>query len=295
LIFTGGSNGTDLVRDGRELRDIHILSVENRADGSFSLSWSTPIIFAPGGENLIPGRCHTASLCGSKIIYFGGSAEHTSEVVVLDLLPSEASKSECEVIARRGGGGEAERPFQYLLHSPFVDRRTLGKRCPRPWQRLSHVSFLVGTRLIIQGGFSKHFRELGDVWSCDLAHETSELRPELLSRQGEVYSRSEENAELSVEEEIQTSVRLRRGIVDEGSDGESDGGQFFDVAEASGISLQGLLQGGISPEILQMLIQSGMFQGGGDDDDDDDDFVDDYEGGNDDDEDYLYEDEGEEG
>lgn len=178
LIYCGGSDGSDLWRNGRDLRDIHVLTVDNRIKGKPpTLTWSSPILSSVQGINIVPGRCHSANLVGSKIICFGGGAEHTSEIVVIDLLPKKEPEEEWGIDQRQHRSGTrqelsaalASRPeaLHFHLYSPFIDRRGEGKECPRPRQRLSHVSFSIGHHLFIQGGFSRHFRELGDLWRLD--------------------------------------------------------------------------------------------------------------------------------
>lgn len=61
LIFIGGSDGNDLLRSGDDFRDIHVLSIQSKLDGSSSLVWSEPGLghTETGSLPLVyPGRCH---------------------------------------------------------------------------------------------------------------------------------------------------------------------------------------------------------------------------------------------
>jgi hypothetical protein len=58
LVMVGGSDGSDMIRDGRDYRQIHVLSVirNPQTPEADTLVWSSPPINASGQ---VPGRCHT--------------------------------------------------------------------------------------------------------------------------------------------------------------------------------------------------------------------------------------------
>jgi len=119
LVFAGGSNGSDLVRNGEELYDIHVLHIvracaftttigssargsdssssNNSSSKSFNdqLVWSMPrlSVLPPSLplRDVIPGRCHSVASVGNQIIFFGGGAEHTNTVSVLTVPPFSVS------------------------------------------------------------------------------------------------------------------------------------------------------------------------------------------------------------
>ncbi|KAJ1412807.1 hypothetical protein B484DRAFT_455238 [Ochromonadaceae sp. CCMP2298] len=98
LVFTGGSDGNDLMRSGQELREIHVLHVVRSAvagKGPASqdvLVWSTPRLdVLPRSMTLdaaIPGRCHCACQAGNKILFYSGGAQHRNTISTLHVPPS---------------------------------------------------------------------------------------------------------------------------------------------------------------------------------------------------------------
>ncbi len=145
LIICSGSDGNDLTRNGRELRDIHILSIIRGSpqDGD-SLVWSTPVI-SPEISKCLPGRCHSAGLCGNKIFFFGGGARNSADMSVYDIVSETAY-----------------RPKVYIDESEEL-----------PIRRVSSVGLQIGTRFFIHGGWSNQARELGDLWSVDLSYSSA--------------------------------------------------------------------------------------------------------------------------
>eukprot|EP00602_Paraphysomonas_sp_CaronLab_P010277 CAMPEP_0185019466 /NCGR_PEP_ID=MMETSP1103-20130426/2075_1 /TAXON_ID=36769 /ORGANISM="Paraphysomonas bandaiensis, Strain Caron Lab Isolate" /LENGTH=440 /DNA_ID=CAMNT_0027549793 /DNA_START=371 /DNA_END=1693 /DNA_ORIENTATION=+ len=154
LIFISGSDGSDLLRNGTELNDIHILSIIRGEFGNDSLVWSTPKLFprspCESARDLLPGRCHCACLAGNKIITFGGSAEISNAVTVIDI--SSAN--------------------DIFLLSPEV------KGHSEPAPRISSTGALVGKYFLVYGGYNSTERELGDAWLLDLSYSTASYRGE---------------------------------------------------------------------------------------------------------------------
>lgn len=56
LIITGGSDGNDLLRNGSELKDVHVLLIMRSQGRSDRMTWSR---VQTENVSLIPGRCHT--------------------------------------------------------------------------------------------------------------------------------------------------------------------------------------------------------------------------------------------
>lgn len=74
LVVAGGSDGSDLLRNGRELADVHVLTItrlhghsssprQAAASWSWRLAWSTPLLQQPAPVGAL-GRTHTAHLIG---------------------------------------------------------------------------------------------------------------------------------------------------------------------------------------------------------------------------------------
>lgn len=89
LVFVGGSNGGDLLRDGDDLYgEVCVLTVLDGAVAGSppSLSWSTPVVHGavPHG---IGGRTHTMVLVGDCMLMFGGGADVSPALGMLKLLP----------------------------------------------------------------------------------------------------------------------------------------------------------------------------------------------------------------
>jgi hypothetical protein len=81
----GGATGRDILRDGIELFDCHILDIVTK-------SWSSPILTpepsAGPQATLHPsfwtGRCHSATRFGNKILIIGGGADVCASIGVID-------------------------------------------------------------------------------------------------------------------------------------------------------------------------------------------------------------------
>lgn len=132
LYIFGGGTGGDLLREGVDLTDIHRLDLG-------ALRWTR----LDAGEPPHPracGRCHTGTLAGDKVVFFGGSLDQTDAVMWFDL--------------RAGKWG-----------APEVRGAEL------PVERFSHVAALVGTRVFVFSGWCSYTygNILADLWQLDLA------------------------------------------------------------------------------------------------------------------------------
>jgi len=191
LVIVGGTNGTDMLRNGVELGQVHILSILSPSSLSLSsthdLVWSTPQLVRAEGHASVgglrnledfPGRCHCACLLGTnRIITFGGGARNSNTVTVLDLDVEERER-------------ERERVTYYV---PNV-------KGAAPLRRCSCVGALVGKWMVIQGGWHNGHGELSDVQLLDLSYGTSE-KYFLQQESGEEMEESEEEREREEEEE----------------------------------------------------------------------------------------------
>lgn len=159
MIFTGGSNGSDLFRNGIDLDDMHLLKIVRSLDStsSDSLVWSQPLI-DPAQRRLIPGRCHSICLASSDMMLaFGGSADSSNRVVVINL----------SNIRRYPFDGDS-----ISLFKPEC-------RGPSPSPRTSCTGILTGKYYLMQGGFHFQERELGDAWMLDLSYFTASYRGQI--------------------------------------------------------------------------------------------------------------------
>jgi hypothetical protein len=103
LLFAGGSDGTDLLRDGEELVSVHaLLLVAGEAPSASAhaatlgggggaaraaapdFTWTTVLApFSVPPRSL--GRCHSAVAVGSRVLFFGGGAEVSNTLAALGL------------------------------------------------------------------------------------------------------------------------------------------------------------------------------------------------------------------
>eukprot|EP01031_Cornospumella_fuschlensis_P043179 gene43179-52777_t len=150
LVMTGGSNGNDLLRNGRELKEIFVLTVQASSDPvnipGPTLTWSSlPIHNLLHRRHLLPGRCHVCWSTGTgRLVYFGGGAKNSARVVVLDL-PKDGVELD------RAVDSEAR------IRCPTIYSED------EPVKRVSSAGCLIGGRfLVVFGGWNNHFREMGD-------------------------------------------------------------------------------------------------------------------------------------
>jgi hypothetical protein len=98
-LFAGGSNGSDLLRNGQDYQDIWLLKlsanttpetttsvISDSSCNSVTAEWIPIVIY---GDTVRParytlGRCHTAELVGTKVLFFGGSAKLDNTIQVFD-------------------------------------------------------------------------------------------------------------------------------------------------------------------------------------------------------------------
>lgn len=185
VVVVGGSNGSDLLRNGRELlNDVSFILLEEEETQGIGkrgggggrpekaknrllqpVCWKDPLYWgsrAPIMEHeTFTGRTHTAHLLRedeesgrvvSKVIFFGGDARLSDAVGLLEVE---------EVVQWVGGQKERTKGDYKVGFSPL---RSLTRR---PSPRLSHASVLVGDTLLVHGGWCEY--ERGDMHSLCLA------------------------------------------------------------------------------------------------------------------------------
>lgn len=118
IVLIGGSTGSDLLRNGVDFADVHVL-VEGPG-GVLGWREATPELPCPTPRNL--GREHSASLVGSKIVLFGGSRQLSNTIAVLD----------------------TDR-LQWEMPRVFG---------PTPTPRHSHKAAVLGSKIVLFGGYS---------------------------------------------------------------------------------------------------------------------------------------------
>lgn len=152
MIFTGGSDGNDLWRNGKEFQEIYILRIIPSTVND-QLIW-TKLSLDPGVSRLVPGRCHAAASIGDRMVFFGGGANISDDLTVLraDAIRIDAKEQEEEY------GDNSN-----LLYRPEILRSKY-----RPVVRSSSVAAVVGPYWCMYGGWNKTRRELGDFWVLDL-------------------------------------------------------------------------------------------------------------------------------
>jgi hypothetical protein len=147
LVFTGGSDGSDLLRNGSELCDIGVLTIVNDGSGDQFL-WSSPTIslnyIRESMDIDIMGRCHEASLVSDKILLFGGGAVNTNSLAVVSLFGLNSTPSLINVF----------KPHVSAVQMPFP--------------RCAGASLKYGHHLFIFGGWSNEHDEIGDIFMLDL-------------------------------------------------------------------------------------------------------------------------------
>ena len=171
-ILIGGSDGSDLIRDGRELLHVYVLDLIRASSGD-TFQWSCPSIYFPEGTSHkeIVGRCHSAAVVGSKIVLYGGSARcQNTQIYVLDteptVLPTFPPPVNGDNEMRQEDDNKSSTPYNSFVQEneegtvssdAFVYYRgtvnKVGTASPVP--RISAVTVVAGGYLLVFGGFSR--------------------------------------------------------------------------------------------------------------------------------------------
>lgn len=148
LWLFGGAFGGAL-RDGPERADIWRLDLATR-------TWAPVVAEAPAGlARQALGRCHTSTLVGAKVLFFGGSLRTSADVVTFDLHTAAWG-------VPRVAGSPIFGPARL---APF-------SRPGGPAARLSHLAGLLGDTLVMAAGWNYRLGGhglMGDVWQLRLA------------------------------------------------------------------------------------------------------------------------------
>ena len=114
----------------------------------------------PPSEVHVPGRCHSASLVGKdKLVIFGGSAQSTNAVVVMDV-SGLAAGGHGEQMGTSGVSSEEDTKL-VSMYAPTIFGRA-------PSERLSALCAQVGKYFLVQGGYEKERGCLSDCLVSDL-------------------------------------------------------------------------------------------------------------------------------
>ena len=188
LLLCGGSDGNNLTRNGRELRDLHVLQLLPGGGADEGLfSWSKVRVDCP---SIINGRCHSCALVDNrKVIYFGGAAGNTNEVSIVDLenlssatmhLPDDTPHHSTSTVSATGSAELIEQVRRHVdPQAPRDAPSNVHIYRPRmfglilPHKRVSSAGAAVGRYFYIQGGWNNSLREFGDLWRLDLAYGVS--------------------------------------------------------------------------------------------------------------------------
>ena len=132
LWVVGGGSGRDLLRSGRDLRDVYALDLA-------TLVWRR-VPLPPGPR--CAGKCHASALVGRRLLLFGGSMAACSQVAWLDL----------EELRWGAPARVAGQP---------------------PCDRMSASAVLArgGRELLVFGGYTFSWAEVGDLWRLRLLPE----------------------------------------------------------------------------------------------------------------------------
>jgi len=179
LVIVGGSDGSDLWRSGKDLKEIHVLHIVPGADRFTQdcFVWSTPNLQSgPSFDSthlplhflqsdtsfnsmstldeaeLIPGRCHTSCVIGNNIITFGGGAQVSNLISVIDttgMSPDQNPPQNGILVIRR----------------PFSTK--IGYQCS-PTPRTAGVGAAIGHWFFVQGGWNQWDGELAEISLLDL-------------------------------------------------------------------------------------------------------------------------------
>lgn len=163
LLVCGGSDGSDLLRNGVDLTDVYVLDWTLKSVGDESSvcgTWSK--VRANGSFTNIPasigtfmGRCCSYGLVGRKLLLFGGSATLSSSLVSLNVDTFEVSALKL-----------LQKPTTHMYGLP-VSSCLFGLSTPAP--RLSQVMWLFGSTAVVYGGWTLRLGPCGDLWRLDLA------------------------------------------------------------------------------------------------------------------------------
>jgi hypothetical protein len=197
LVIVGGSDGSDLLRDGVELyaapdprpenfsintrTGVHCLSVGCGAEAA----WAWASLVVRGDTALaarVGGRCHAACLVGERIVCFGGGADLSASLAYLDV--SEVAAATDEELHGLLPSAEVDSSFirgravvacgapEVLSGPVWVGSErfgwSLGQRPTGPSGRLSAAAVRAGTRLLIHGGWSGDADGLSDMHALEL-------------------------------------------------------------------------------------------------------------------------------
>eukprot|EP00981_Chlorochromonas_danica_P002500 scaffold474_cov169-Ochromonas_danica.AAC.35 len=269
IIFTGGSDGNDLLRNGRELRDVYVLHIVRDEERGDRLVWSQVLIrsFAHRMQ-LLPGRCHTACrLDDEKILFFGGSATNSSRLTLLDLQGQNYNSNNNNI--NNGDSSRSSDSAESMISSctsnePLQIRahvRALTSLNPEePIRRVSSTAALVGPRfMVIFGGWNNNYRELGDVWTLDICANEREIHSRLIYA---AYPMLKDSAAFMQQAPPTDSEEESEEEEEEETSDESGNYQGQQRGEVLQMILQNLTEQGLAAQGFATFVQSFIQHGG---------------------------------
>merc|ERR1711988_2096205 len=153
LIVAGGSDGSDLLRNGQDLQDVPMWSISSLNGNKVSAVWAPVDVTIP--QTCALGRCNGSCVVERNLWMIGGGADSTNNVTVINL------------------DSFAVVPVDMAV-API-------ERAREPRGRLSHVSWHFGPQLIIQGGWTNQATD--ECWEIDMSGGWTELAEGTVARQ----------------------------------------------------------------------------------------------------------------
>lgn len=229
LVIFAGATGASILHDGDELTDFHVLDLQTRA-------WSRPQLTLLGGTpspSEWTGRCLSAThIGGDRFLTFGGSAETSDAVAIIDASVSRNKRASSQGVASRdaledevGTRGDSQVPMGTDSLNDGIDvdafeisleaitlvplSETIGGRVRRetPMPRYNHTAVRVGNRIHFYGGWARG-RPLRDHLCLELA------RGDDIALDGQIAERWRRNLDpwmvMSTEQHQQQLNRERR-------------------------------------------------------------------------------------
>ena len=179
LWLFGGTNGADLLRDGVDKTDVWALDTRTS-------EWKqvTPANEPPFRRNL--GRCHSAVVVGTKVLFFGGSCFTSRSVswfctqtltfgapLLAKSLAVGVTDGNSSLLNYESNGGFGHSAIVSLPNDPAASPAMMDRAGQAPTSRLTHLAALLdGTRMLLTCGWQRGPTYRGcvnDVWLLDLA------------------------------------------------------------------------------------------------------------------------------
>jgi len=194
LIVCGGSNGSDLLRNGIDLLDVYVLDWYGLSKTHFLLSqggergcfhgtwsevnYSNNLSICPFDGTM--GRCCSHHLVGrNKMIFFGGSSNLSSTLSTLNLVEEPFEMKKPLLLATPSSVPSTSSSSSSSSSSSttaYVSNHNINQFLRmKPPKRLSHTWWVYGTTILIYGGWT----EIGpsnDLWKLDISPQSERYK-----------------------------------------------------------------------------------------------------------------------